>query len=198
MQISSEKLGNEVDILKRRDEDIAQRDDLWRSRLVAKFPQRFYDRSRGTNVFMPQVLEKLQLTVCTLGENRCAEGLHDLLDGDILVGELVFRGAARQISLARCVWRYIEMAGQNVPDETKSSHTNGLEIRVPIAGSDYERIKENGSSREGQPRGDLKGSSEDLGADEFGHCDVWCFMTWRCRVCGLQNKGWREDCRKTK
>ena len=28
VKISSEKLGNEVDILKRRDEDIAQRDDL--------------------------------------------------------------------------------------------------------------------------------------------------------------------------
>lgn len=44
---------------------------------------------------MPQVLEKLQLAVRALGENRCAKGLHDLLDGDILVGELVFRGAAQ-------------------------------------------------------------------------------------------------------
>lgn len=54
---------------------------------------------------MPQVLEKLQLTVRAFGEDRRAEGLHNLLDGDILVGELVFRGAARRSSLAGCVWR---------------------------------------------------------------------------------------------
>ena len=60
-----------------------------------------FTRYLGTNVFVPQVLEELELTVCALGENGRAEGLHDLLDCDILVGELVFRGAARQISLAR-------------------------------------------------------------------------------------------------
>jgi hypothetical protein len=42
---------------------------------------------------MSQVLEQLQLSVGSLGKNWCAERLHDLLDGDILVGELVSSGA---------------------------------------------------------------------------------------------------------
>lgn len=43
---------------------------------------------------MSQVLEQLELTVCSLGENGSAEGLHNLLDGNILVGKLVTGGAA--------------------------------------------------------------------------------------------------------
>jgi hypothetical protein len=35
------------------------------------------------------MLEQLELAVCALGKDRCAEGLHDLLDGNILVGELI-------------------------------------------------------------------------------------------------------------
>lgn len=38
---------------------------------------------------MAKVLEELELTVRPLGEDGGAEGLHDLLDGNILVGELV-------------------------------------------------------------------------------------------------------------
>jgi hypothetical protein len=33
-------------------------------------------------VLVAQMLEELQLTVCTLGQDRSAEGLHDLLDCD--------------------------------------------------------------------------------------------------------------------
>jgi hypothetical protein len=47
-------------------------------------------------IFVSEVLEQLQLTVRPLSEYGRAEGLHDLLDGDILVGELVSR---------RAVWR---------------------------------------------------------------------------------------------
>lgn len=43
---------------------------------------------------MPQVLEQLQLSIGSLGQNWCAEGFHDLLDGDALVGELVSCRAA--------------------------------------------------------------------------------------------------------
>lgn len=42
-----------------------------------------------TNILVLQVFEKLQLSVGALGQDRSAKGLHDLLDGDILVGELV-------------------------------------------------------------------------------------------------------------
>lgn len=47
-----------------------------------------------THVLVFQVLEQLELSVCTLRQNRCAEGLHDLLNSNILVGELIAGGAA--------------------------------------------------------------------------------------------------------
>ena len=40
-------------------------------------------------VFMAKVFEQLQLAVGALGEDRRAEGLHDLLDRDGRAGELV-------------------------------------------------------------------------------------------------------------
>jgi hypothetical protein len=41
------------------------------------------------NILVLQVLEKLQFSVCALRQDGGAEGLHDLLDGHGLVGELV-------------------------------------------------------------------------------------------------------------
>jgi hypothetical protein len=38
---------------------------------------------------MSQVLQELQLAVGALGQDRCAERLHDLLDSNSLVCELV-------------------------------------------------------------------------------------------------------------
>ena len=68
--VAAERIHSHV--LERGDEDVAERDD----------------------VLVLQVLQQLQLSICPLREHRCAEGLHDLLDGDILVGELVAGGAA--------------------------------------------------------------------------------------------------------
>ncbi len=48
-------------------------------------------RITATNILMPQVLQQLQLSVGSLGEDWSAKWLHDLLDGDILVGELIPR-----------------------------------------------------------------------------------------------------------
>jgi hypothetical protein len=45
-------------------------------------------------ILMPQVFEQLQLSVCSLGQDRCAEGLHNLLDSDRLSCELIFGRAA--------------------------------------------------------------------------------------------------------
>lgn len=42
---------------------------------------------------MSEVLEQLELAIGSLGQDRSAEGLHNLLDGDILVGELISGGA---------------------------------------------------------------------------------------------------------
>ena len=44
---------------------------------------------------MPQVLEQLQLSISPLSKHRGAKGLHDLLDGDILVGKLISSRAGR-------------------------------------------------------------------------------------------------------
>jgi hypothetical protein len=50
-------------------------------------------RARGTHVLVPDVLEQLELAVCPLAQHRRRKGLHDLLDGDRRVGELVLGGA---------------------------------------------------------------------------------------------------------
>lgn len=44
---------------------------------------------RGTHILMLEVLQELEFSVCPLCEHRCAEGLHDLLDGYSLPRELV-------------------------------------------------------------------------------------------------------------
>lgn len=44
---------------------------------------------RRTYILMLQMLQQLQFSVCSLGEYRCAEGLHDLLDRNILSRELI-------------------------------------------------------------------------------------------------------------
>lgn len=50
----------------------------------------------GAHVLMLEVLEQLELTICTLGKHGGAEGLHDLLDRDILVGELISGGTVER------------------------------------------------------------------------------------------------------
>lgn len=52
---------------------------------------------------MLQVLQQLQLAVCSLGEDRCAKWLHDLLDGYALAGKYIFGGAGGLAS-ANAVW----------------------------------------------------------------------------------------------
>ena len=50
-------------------------------------------------VLMAQVLQELQLAVCALGQNGCAERLHDLLDCDGRRGELILCGTVYSVSL---------------------------------------------------------------------------------------------------
>ena len=77
-------------------------------------------RGRTTNVLVLYVLEELEFAVGALGEDGGGEGLHDLLDGDRGVGELVVCGA----------------------DETEGAHAYGLE--VDITGRDLEDGAEDG------------------------------------------------------
>jgi hypothetical protein len=70
----------------------------------------------NTHILMPQVLEQLQLAVGTLGQDGCAERLHDLLDGNGLVCELILcrtKGVVRGAFACGC--------GKCSPDKTKCS-----------------------------------------------------------------------------
>jgi len=82
VEVGAEEFRNEVNVFERRDENIAEAD----------------------NILVSQVLEQFQLTVCSLGQDGSAEGLHDLLDGNGLASQLVLRRA----------------------NETEGSHANGL------------------------------------------------------------------------
>ena len=164
----------------------------------------------ATHILVLQVLEQLQLAICPLGEHGGAEGLHDLLDGDGLVRELVLRGARRERPCqSRLLSIFSERVIVNLPDQTKRSHADGLEIRVPVckkaAGSALDHSCRSDVSRArvrgvGIPRCYLKGGPKDLGAHEFGHggqraeggC-LWWFRKLgrgaRSRLCALRVAG---------
>lgn len=59
-----------------------------------------------THILMSKVLEEFKFAVCTLGQYRSAEGLHDLLHCHRLAGELIFCRAVCAIladmNAARC------------------------------------------------------------------------------------------------
>jgi hypothetical protein len=102
-----------------------------------------------TNILVLQMLEQLQLSISSLGEHRGAERLHDLFDGNILVGELIFGGAASRESLGPTQTDTAQ-GKSTIPDQAKSSHANRLQVRIP--------------------RGNLEGGPKNLGADKFSHC----------------------------
>jgi hypothetical protein len=57
---------------------------------ASKLDSRFYFSLDGnTNVFVAEMLEKLQLPVGSLGQNRGAERLHDFLDRNRLRCQLI-------------------------------------------------------------------------------------------------------------
>ena len=120
-------------VFQRRDEDITEGNDLIKSlisimkRTIVRTRQNTWGRVQssyaglsyggaGAHVFMLKVLEQLELTVCTFGEHRCAERLHDLLDGNILVGELIpGRAVVRNRSVFGCRDRRIGWTYQTRP-----------------------------------------------------------------------------------
>lgn len=128
---------------------------------------------------MAEVLEEFQLSVGSLGKNGCAEGLHDLLHGDILVRELVSSGAARVRKSALAGMR----AGNNqiptyqtrpkapMPTGWRSEYlcSRGMSVKLRSLRSDRCII----------PRGDLERCAENLGADKLGHDDEVCVLRMR-------------------
>lgn len=76
---------------------------------------------------MSKVLQKLEFSVSSLGQDRCAEGLHDLLHGDSLVGQLVFGRAIGGLSEQSIGDSIIQLY---IPDEAESTHADGLQVSV--------------------------------------------------------------------
>ena len=62
-------------VLEGRDENVAERNDL-------DISQDLQRRQWVTNVFVPQMLEQLQLPICPLTQHGGRKGFHDFLDGD--------------------------------------------------------------------------------------------------------------------
>ena len=93
--------------------------------------QRSYAWSKAY-ILVSQMLQELELSVGALGEDGCAEGLHDLLDGDILVGELIASRAAVTLTEATSSMGLCGCFSEHIPDKTESSHPHRLKIRVSI------------------------------------------------------------------
>jgi hypothetical protein len=53
-------------------------------------------RLNSTDILVLQVLEELQLTICSFRQHWGREWFHDLLDRDALAGKLVFGRAVFQ------------------------------------------------------------------------------------------------------
>jgi len=94
-----------------------------------RLPKSMRGRKWATDILVLQVLQELQFAICSLGEDWRAEGLHDLLDGDILAGQLVSGRAVEGVSWSKIIRRTSGRPKRlSVPDEAKSSHANGLEV----------------------------------------------------------------------
>jgi hypothetical protein len=101
-------------------------------------------RQKGAYIFVSEMLEQLQFSIRPLSEHRRAEGLHNLLDSNILVGELVPRraifgggGEESQISMDAISQQAKKerkkgprgrKTRKNLPHKTKRSHAHGLEV----------------------------------------------------------------------
>ena len=79
-------------------------------------------------VLVAQVLEQLQLTVCALGQDGRAEGLHNLLDCDRRSSELILGRAVPVVSACP----FVSSPEFDSPYKPEGSHTHRLQIRVPV------------------------------------------------------------------
>lgn len=87
------------------------------------------DASGSAYVLMLQVLEQLELSVRSLGQDRCAKRFHNLLDRHRLAGELILGRATQAIRLA--LWHF-SYSLLHSPYEPKGTHANRLQICIPI------------------------------------------------------------------
>lgn len=82
-----------VHVLKRGDENVAKTDDL-----EAYQSPPLKEKHSISYVLMSEVLQELQLSVGSLGQDGRAERLHNLLDGHGLAGKLIFGRAGSMTS----------------------------------------------------------------------------------------------------
>lgn len=117
------------------------------------------------------MLEQFELAVGSLGKDGCAERLHDLLDGDILVGELIARRAFRSqmsVPFPTILLRIWVRTHQTRPKAPMPTGCKSEYLRSGISGPFSQSCARGGCAL---PRGDLKGGAKDLGTHELGHVD---------------------------
>jgi hypothetical protein len=131
---------------------------------IVRLPCRFYS-SGDTHILMPEMLQKLQLAVGALGEDGCAERLHDLLDSNGLACELILGRAAHQ-----CVRQGIAQEETDVLTKQDRKHP----FRRVASRCICKQVSHSSARTYclcPLPAGDLKGCAKDLGTHEFGHGD---------------------------
>lgn len=83
-------IGTDVHVFEGGNEDIAEGDDLFRKAYVSIYEiGTLLAQGTTTYVFVLEVFQKFEFSIRSFRKNRCAEWLHNLLDGYILVCELV-------------------------------------------------------------------------------------------------------------
>ena len=85
-------------------------------------------------VLVAQMLEELQLAVCALGQNGCAERLHDLLDCDRRRGELILCGTVCIVSnVSSGASRYTIWTHQTSPKAPMPTGCKSEYLASPLA-----------------------------------------------------------------
>ena len=114
------------------------------------------------------MFQELEFTIGSFGEDRSAERLHNLLDRNRLLCELVFGGAVVVSTLKS------EVVADCIPNKTKGTHADRLQVGVPEPGVSKELLAD--CTR--IPAGDLKGRAEDLGSHKLSHLGTKKFNIW--------------------
>lgn len=119
--------------------------------------------TRQTHILMLEMLKQLQLAVCSLGQDRSAERLHDLLNRDILAGKLIFGGTAHRQFYTSRRHEQITKPDQMLPCPPVGGRS--------ICASQLAVAKAVAVPRAGVPGRDLEGGAEDLCSHELRHGD---------------------------
>lgn len=118
---------------------------------------------------MAEVLEQLQLSIGTLGKNRSAEGLHDLLDRNGLSGQLIARRAiGERFRSAFTNFRIIRCSFITYQTRPKAPMPTGCRSEY-LESNFQQRAQARGNGGQSEPACDLEGGTEDLGPHEFRH-----------------------------